>query len=303
MVATTEEAARDVQAFVTMFFEAFKEFEGRPFHMAGESYGGRYLPVFASTVIDGNKALKAAGKAPINLQSVMIGNGITDFFRTMDSYYPYQCTIQGGLNQTVQSIGECVEMAENLPKCDRLARRGCLESKDFTECAIAIQFCETILGSSFIRAGVNPYDVSKPCTLKELEETLCYSVTDRIADYLDLPDVREKLGVESDAPGWASCDNGVGMRFGLSLDTVGKTWLHVIGLVERGVRVLNYAGTYDFICNHIGNEMWMESLEWTGKHGFNKAELADWKVDGKVAGSYKTYKNLSVGSNGIARQS
>jgi cathepsin A (carboxypeptidase C) len=78
-VSTTEEAARDVQAFVTMFFEAFEEFEGRAFHMAGESYGGRYLPVFASAVVDGNKALKRMGKTPINLQSVMIGNGITDF--------------------------------------------------------------------------------------------------------------------------------------------------------------------------------------------------------------------------------
>jgi cathepsin A (carboxypeptidase C) len=40
---------------------------------------GRYLPVFASAVYDGNAALIKSGQAPINLQSVMIGNGITDF--------------------------------------------------------------------------------------------------------------------------------------------------------------------------------------------------------------------------------
>jgi carboxypeptidase C (cathepsin A) len=39
---------------------------------------GRYLPVFASAVYDGNAALVKAGRKPINLQSVMIGNGITD---------------------------------------------------------------------------------------------------------------------------------------------------------------------------------------------------------------------------------
>jgi hypothetical protein len=58
-VATAEDAAKDVQAFISIvctryhlpgvsprlsltkhqFFEAFKEFEGREFHMAGESYG------------------------------------------------------------------------------------------------------------------------------------------------------------------------------------------------------------------------------------------------------------------------
>lgn len=39
---------------------------------------GRYLPLFASAVSDGNLKLKKHGKAEINLQSVMIGNGITD---------------------------------------------------------------------------------------------------------------------------------------------------------------------------------------------------------------------------------
>ena len=34
---TTEDAAVDVQAFVSLWFETFKEFEGRKFHMSGES--------------------------------------------------------------------------------------------------------------------------------------------------------------------------------------------------------------------------------------------------------------------------
>jgi carboxypeptidase C (cathepsin A) len=78
---------------------------------------------------------------------------------------------------------------------------------------------------------------------------------------------------------------------------------------SKGVRVLNYAGeklvwdrraqlrptgTYDFICNHVGNELWMERLAWSGKKGYNAQELAEWKVNGTVAGTYKTYKNLSV---------
>lgn len=47
--------------------------------MAGESYGGRYLPVFASAVHDNNAKLVANKKKPVNLKSVMIGNGITSF--------------------------------------------------------------------------------------------------------------------------------------------------------------------------------------------------------------------------------
>lgn len=79
-----------------------------------------------------------------------------------------------------------------------------------------------------------------------------------------------------------------------SQDGTGQTWLYVSGLLERGIRVLSYVGTFDFICNHIGNEVWLENLEWTGQRGYNAEDLADWKVNGKVAGSYKTYGNLSV---------
>ena len=77
-VETTEDAARNVYAFITIFFETFSEFAGRPLHLAGESYAGKYLPVFASYIYDQNRVANAAGRNPINLQSVLIGNGITD---------------------------------------------------------------------------------------------------------------------------------------------------------------------------------------------------------------------------------
>lgn len=101
-VETTEEASENVHAFLSIFFETFSEFSGRPLHLAGESYGvstthpfyfyplfsltsqphsskqGKYLPVFASTVWDKNQIAIKAGKPTLNLQSVIIGNGITD---------------------------------------------------------------------------------------------------------------------------------------------------------------------------------------------------------------------------------
>lgn len=64
------------QAFISIFFETFHEYKGRAFHMSGESYGGRYLPLFASAVVDGNKFAMARNVSEINLQSVLIGNVI-----------------------------------------------------------------------------------------------------------------------------------------------------------------------------------------------------------------------------------
>lgn len=66
------------------FFQTFSEFQHRPFHMAGESYGGRYIPVLASAVLDGNKRNREEGRPEVNLKSVMIGNGWTDSVTMME---------------------------------------------------------------------------------------------------------------------------------------------------------------------------------------------------------------------------
>ena len=52
---------------------------------------GRYIPVFAAEVYDQNAKLVEAGMTPINLTSIMIGNGCTDFTTMIPSYYDMQC--------------------------------------------------------------------------------------------------------------------------------------------------------------------------------------------------------------------
>jgi len=82
-VGRTEDAAKDIAAFITIFFENFINKKAGAdkikFHLAGESYGGRYIPVFAAEVLDTNLRLKGGKVKPVPLKSVMIGNGVTDF--------------------------------------------------------------------------------------------------------------------------------------------------------------------------------------------------------------------------------
>ncbi|KAF5312208.1 hypothetical protein D9619_003689 [Psilocybe cf. subviscida] len=72
-VSSSEEAAKDIAALLAIFFENFTKFKGSALHMAGESYAGRYIPLFAAEVYDQNTKLVAAGLTPINLQSIMLG--------------------------------------------------------------------------------------------------------------------------------------------------------------------------------------------------------------------------------------
>ncbi|KDQ13471.1 hypothetical protein BOTBODRAFT_146116 [Botryobasidium botryosum FD-172 SS1] len=289
-VGTTEDAAKDVQAFVTIFFETFKKFQGRPFHMSGESYAGRYLPVFASEIVDGNVRAKEAGIAPINLKSVLIGNGMTDVLSMTESYVDIQCT--NASIEPFQSISQCVQMRKALPKCREMMSKGCFDQVDALSCTAASMFCDQMISVPFFATGKNPYDISKPCEGK-IEETLCYPVTKRINNYLDQPSVRELLGVDASLGPFQSCSGEVGQAFSQHMDMPRQTTYYVAELLERGIKVLIYVGTYDWICNHVGNYRWTSALEWSGHDAFNAESLREWKVDGRVAGMTKSANGLT----------
>lgn len=92
---------------------------------------------------------------------------------------------------------------------------------------------------------------------------------------------------------FSTCSNTVAQAFSTSQDQTGMTWLYVAGLLERRVPVISYVGTFDWICNYIGNEAWLEALEWTGSEGYKAAELREWEVQGGVVGSTKTFGGLT----------
>ena len=63
---------------------------------------------------------------------------------------------------------------------------------------------------------------------------------------------------------------------------------YVAGLLERGIPILIYAGTYDWQCNWVANKLWVDKLEWTGKDEYTREGWRDWTVDGRKAGETKS---------------
>lgn len=107
--------------------------------------------------------------------------------------------------------------------------------------------------------------------------------------------MRKVLGVDKDKGSYETCSWRVHGAFAAQLDNANPTWLYVSQLLERRIRVLNYVGTLDFVCNYMGNEKWMEALSWSGKQGYNDAKKRDWHgPDGKVAGWTKSHGDLSM---------
>ncbi|KXN88058.1 hypothetical protein AN958_07790 [Leucoagaricus sp. SymC.cos] len=290
-VGTTEEAAKDIAKFVAIFFEHFTKFKGRAFHMAGESYGGRYVPVFAAEVYDQNARLVEAGLTPINLQSVMIGNGVTDFATTLLSYYDMQCTPASV--PPVMSISSCVAIKQILPRCEKWLKQSCLHHFDAIDCGAATAFCNAYLADSYDELELNPYDITQKCSAEERSESLCYPIIGTIGRYLDQSPLRAKLGVDPVTGNFSACDDQVGTLFYQNLDEFHRTHYHIAALLERGVRALIYVGTYDWICNWFGNERWTLNLDWSGKEEYVKEELREWSVDGEKAGMVRSKGGLT----------
>ncbi|KAH9950085.1 peptidase S10 serine carboxypeptidase [Amylocystis lapponica] len=297
-IETTEDAARNVHAFISIFFETFPQFAGRPLHLAGESYGGRYLPAFAGYVYDQNTIAKAEGRGTLNLKSVLIGNGITDISTLYAGRYEIECGT-AALEVPFQAIGNCVRMKIALPRCQEAMRLNCVEQFDPMNCKAAVGFCDSELSTSYWASGRNVYDVSKASLFRSIYgpaltytqmcegDSLCYRENGVIKKFLDQPATRELLGVESPR-NFSACSAEVGRGFNLHMDKYAVPSQHyVAGLLERGVRVLIYAGTYDWQCNWVANRMWVDKLDWGGNAAYQGQEWRDWFVDSAKAGETK----------------
>ncbi|KAF7319378.1 Carboxypeptidase [Mycena chlorophos] len=291
-VETTEDAAKNIYSFISLFFEAFPQFQGRSLHLSGESYGGRYLPVFASEIYDQNQFAQVDGRPVINLKSVLIGNGITDISTLYPGRYEIECG-KAAFEVPFQTIGNCVRMKQALPRCQKLMKDGCIDKFDMIDCGAAVSFCDAHLSTAMWATGRNVYDISKPCLGSN-----CYLEGDKIAAYLSNSTIRDLIGVDPSVPTpFVGCSSAVSRGFVSHLDKWAvPNHFYVANLLERGIRVLIYAGTYDWQCNWAANRMWVDKLEWTGAEEYQALEWADWGVPGKdkVAGQVKQAEGLPL---------
>ncbi|KAI0756370.1 serine carboxypeptidase [Daedaleopsis nitida] len=286
-VGSTIEAGQDIAAFVTIFFEHFSKFKGRPFHMAGESYGGRYIPVYASAVYDANGQLVEAGMTPINISSIIIGNGCTDFIGMLTSYYEIRCEDYGF--PPITSISDCVRLKQLVPRCKKKMQESCKDILDHIDCGSSFEFCATSFMSLFDE--YNPYDALRPCKGKpDLDD--CYPDTKDIHEYLNNPTTQSILGIDPLHNNFTAIDLDLNTRFFHDLWDF-RAEHYLAALLEHGVRVLIYVGDTDWICNWVGNQRMTLELEWSSQEAFRNEPLREWSVDGKVAGKTRRSGKLS----------
>ncbi|KAG7439290.1 uncharacterized protein BT62DRAFT_1014144 [Guyanagaster necrorhizus] len=150
------------------------------------TYGEDTPPLLASAVYDKNVKLFAAGQTPINLASVMIGNGITDGITMVLSYFDVQCTTASV--PPILDRKTCVYMKSALPRCRKWMIRSCVDQSDSINCGAAYSFCSSVLSAPYRQAVPSPNLLILP-----LSNTLPPRY---ILQYLDDLNIRTLLGVD-----------------------------------------------------------------------------------------------------------
>ncbi|CAK1362018.1 unnamed protein product [Cercospora beticola] len=278
-VSSTVAAGKDVYALLTLFFKQFPEYAKQPFHISGESYAGHYIPVFASEILSHKNR-------NINLQSVLIGNGLTDGYTQYEYYRPMACG-DGGW-PAVLDESSCQSMDNSLARCQSLIE-SCYKSESVWSCVPASIYCNNALIGPYQRTGQNPYDVREKCK----GGNLCYDELNWIQEYLNRDDVMKALGAEVDS--YDSCNMDINRNFLFNGDWM-QPFHRLVPDILKEIPVLVYAGDADYICNWLGNLAWTQALEWPGQKAYAKAPMEDLTLqsDSKTkTGSVKSFGNFT----------
>ncbi|KAF2197250.1 hypothetical protein GQ43DRAFT_216247 [Delitschia confertaspora ATCC 74209] len=277
-VTNTVAAGKDIYALLTLFFKQFPEYSKQSFHISGESYAGHYIPVFASEILSHKKR-------NINLQSILIGNGLTDGLTQYEYYEPMACG-KGGW-PAVLGESECQSMKNAYPRCASLIE-SCYRSESVWSCVPASIYCNNAMIGPYQRTGQNVYDVRRQCG----DNDLCYDEIDWISKYLNQKDVMKAVGAEVNS--YDSCNFDINRNFLMQGDWMKPFHRVVPGILEQ-IPVLIYAGDADYICNWLGNKAWADALEWPGQKDYAKKELEDLKLggDGRKIGQVKSSGNFT----------
>ncbi|CUA72871.1 hypothetical protein RSOLAG22IIIB_05058 [Rhizoctonia solani] len=274
-VKTSPVAAEDVWSFLELFVNRFPEYSGS-LHISGESYGGTYLPNIAHVIHTKNKEIKtraAQGLLPVNkvkvlhLESVLIGNGLTEPHTQFASVPEYACD---GPYPVFDTNGpQCTSLRAKVPTCQRLIK-SCYDYNNRLSCVPAALYCWSQMFGSFQQLGLNPYDVRRKCNKAE-DGDLCYRQLEWIETFMNDEKVKSELGAVSDRD-FKSCNMQVNQAFMMQGDGMHNAAALLPELIEDGVRLLIYAGNADFMCNAIGNLQWLEKMESSFQAEFQAAK-------------------------------
>ncbi|KAH8898488.1 alpha/beta-hydrolase [Thozetella sp. PMI_491] len=296
-VRNLEEAINDLYAFLDRLFIAKPEWGERDFYVAGESYGGSWVPAIAARIQRmrtsplARVAASVTARRPessINLKGILVGNGLLNQAVQRRGFYEMGCTG----STTILSASVCTQIAEAGPRCELLEAACEASGFDRSVCDVSDKWCQANGWFPIRQTPWFPYDVRINCTATPEK---CVSPPPGIVSWLDDPVVREGLGIDAGFGTAHPSSRTIFEDFTASGEVGYPSHPWVTELLDAGVRVLIYAGNKDWLCSSPGMLHFVDSLEWHGHAQFRA------KTPQPVHAPASTNKGVTLGGGSTER--
>lgn len=255
-------------AALKSFFVKFPHLALNDFYIAGESYGGIYVPTLSVHVFE--------GKYPKNFKGFAVGNAFLD--ATMLGNSMLHFAYNHGLFDTIlwdELVSSCCSGVTNVQKCDFV------NTASLT-CKLAILKVQSKLS----RTPLNLYNIYSSCNqssgsstgsvvklsrehvekrfilkhalkldLNELEtsaslEPPCMNF-EYVEQWLNQKAVRDAMHIRPESGYWSPCSAAVSAQYVHEYSSVKKQFQY---LLHNGLKALIYNGDVDAMCNFLGDQ-------------------------------------------------
>ncbi|KAK1945589.1 Carboxypeptidase Y [Phytophthora citrophthora] len=291
-----DRVSESVFNFLQGFLKKHQELQGREVFLVGESYGGHIVPSVAHYIWkkQGNHLFSPAtsDSIPIKLRGIALGNPLTDPVETLSHFVDMA---ENRYNITLVNETQLASMRAAAPVCRDLMVK-C--QTNTSVCVEAGSYCVSTQWVPVLASHRNPYDIRQECNTSDTNMSACIPRVPPVKAYLDLPEVREFLGVHPSRREWILLNATInGAFFGPpSYPALQSVADKVSELLNAGVRVLMYVGDADLLCNVYATEAIAKKLNWFGAAGFNAAKVHPYSTTSgiKNAGSVRSFSSLTL---------
>ncbi|KAG1701023.1 hypothetical protein DVH05_011267 [Phytophthora capsici] len=286
-----ERVSESVFNFLQGFLIKHKELQGRQVFIVGESYGGHIVPSVAHYIWKKQSPL-LPDSIPIKVRGIALGNPLTDPVETLSHFVDMA---ENRYNITLVNETQLATMRAAAPVCRDLMAK-C--QTNTSVCEEAGSYCISTQWVPMLASHRNPYDIRQECNTSDTNMSACIPRVPPVKAYLDLPQVREYLGVHPSRREWILLNATInGAFFGSpSYPALQSVADKVSELLNAGLRVLMYVGDADLLCNVYASEATANKLKWFGAAGFNAAESRSYSTSSgiKNAGSVRSFSSLTL---------
>jgi len=255
----------DLYEALLQFFTLFPELQKNPFFVTGESYAGKYIPAIGYTIYKKNPA----AKLKINLQGLLIGDGLTDPETQVTEYGTYLYEIgfidENTKNEFVKYQNQAVQYIKDGKFLD------------------AFQIFDLLLNGDF----TSPTLFKNATGFDDYFNYLYNSKEDSSYErFLQTDDVRKAIHVGNLS--YSSRNVEENLR-----EDVMKSVAPWVSELLSNYRILFYSGQLDIIVAYPLTLNFLKNLKFSSAAEYKTAPRKIWRVDKEIAGYAKVAGNLT----------